>query len=250
MKARSTILQVPQSTVPGSPAGIAAIGATKIPVFGGNAFPQTIAPGATVPLQATGEHVYMLVCSLAAGINIQLKGAEWLGEQCPIYQGTGYDVPEGSSPFTTLFLTNPSAINVTVLVWAGYGNFRDQRIFLPSSNPQITRPIYSKVASGYAANVLCTDISGTQFNDDNGNSWLAISRVKILFSNMDAVNNWLVQKTASASYNDGSAVLNVPASTDIELDTGGSFKVWGNGGQVQGVISDIYTSIPVNVPNL
>jgi hypothetical protein len=215
-----------------------------IPAWGGGAFPQPIAAGATVVIQATGLHAYFIICSAPNGVMMRLRGADWVGEFVPAYQGTGYDAPLSDDPFTSVDIKNTSSLPITVVLWAGWANFRDQRLILANSSiPNIINPLYSGMTP--AASVQVPDLSGTIFSDVNGTKWIAIARIGILLSNNDPSNEWMVQKFASVGFNDGSTVFIIQPETEIQLPVSGNYSVFPAAGNVTGTISEIYQAVLV-----
>ena len=153
-------------------------------------------------------------------------------------QGTGFENTE----FTSVEVQNPTAAPVVVSVWVGRSNFIDRRLILASqATPQVANPTNPTVS---ATTVNINDLSGGSFTDINGKSWLAISRVLILISNLDSGVVLLVQKTGGTG--SSAAILAVQPLTDRAIPVSGNYTLNNGGAAVNAIVSEIYLAIPAS----
>ena len=196
----------------------------------------SIPAGKSVQINQDGTNAYLLVATAAVNMRARSK----LGVQAySLYtQGTGFENTE----FTSVEVQNPTAAAVVVSVWVGRSNFIDRRLILASqATPQVANPTNPTVS---ATTVNINDLSGGSFTDINGNSWLAISRVLILISNLDSGVVLLVQKTGGTG--SSAAILAVQPLTDRAIPVSGNYTLNNGGAAVNAIVSEIYLAIPAS----
>lgn len=198
----------------------------------------SIAAGAVVPFPISGTEFYVTVCT--APINIRPNAGGSSGSFNSYGQGTGLKVALENA-FDTIEIANPNAFPVTFQIFVGFDEYVDKRLYLASVlTPQVAFPTYPTAAAATGVNI--TDISGNAFTDINGGKWFAISRTSILISNIDAGVTLLVQKAGSVVAN-GPAIAFVPPLTAIELNVSGNYRLSVGGGNVNAIVSEIYTAL-------
>lgn len=196
-----------------------------------------IPAGATLPVPIRGDSFYLVYAS--GTVNIRPIAQFGPGSFSPYSQGLGLDVPTENS-FNSLEVNNPDATNaVFILLFAGFDRLIDNRLVLTDSATfkQIIVPVYSDAVP--ATSVSVTDKSGTVVTDQNGTSWFAISRVAVEIFNTDATNLLAITNTAAT------AVIGAvyPLTTLQYAAAGGMNVTKSGGGNVPGVITEIYSAV-------
>lgn len=193
----------------------------------------SISAGQTIPFAIAGTSFY--VSASSAAIMVRPSG----GEFTSYVQGTGLQILNG---FDSLEINNPGSSPVSFQIFVGFDTFLDRRLFLAQSNtPNVAFPTYSTPMTAPA--VAITDLSGQGFFDLDGNPWLAIQRLYIVISNVDASATVLVQKQGTVTQN-GPAIAAVFPNTSWIEALSGNFALNVGGGNVNCIVHEIYQSIP------
>lgn len=211
--------------------------APKTPQSKTSLFVSNVVPaGGTLQVPVSGNTFY--VSASNGVINIRPSGGVFNG----YYPGTGLNLSLDNS-FDLLEVNNPNTFAVAYQIFVGFDGFIDNRVYLTTQQqPQIVYPTYP---TPLAANVInITDLAGSQFADINGNLWLALYRSAIIICNIDTGSTFLVQKATTAIAT-GPAIAAVYPLTSLRLDVQGSYRIsTGGGGNINLVVSEIYTAIP------
>lgn len=197
-----------------------------------------IAAGDTLPIPAAGDYFYLTFAG--AALNIRPAG----GNFNEYVQGTGLALKNGNT-FNQLEVQNTNAFPVVAQIFVGFDEFIDKRLILNQvQQPSVAYPTYPTANS--ATSVAIKDLSGTSFNDINGNSWIAISRAGIYISNLDGGVTLLLQHKGATGAT-GVAVLGIQPLTSIVYPCAGDYALNNGGGAINAIVSEIYSAIDNNV---
>jgi len=180
---------------------------------------------------------------LATGmIDMRPRGPRGTNEFSNYTQGTGFE----NTDFDIIDLRNSNAFSVVVSVWVGEAGFIDKRLILATSGAGAIQTVVNPLWTGTGAApafVDIPDLSGGSFTDINGKKWLAISRIQILISNLDAGNVMLLQKLNNYVFNTG-AIFAIQPATEVGPAFQGSYSLVQNGGTINGLVAEVYSCIP------
>ncbi len=198
-------------------------------------FTNTIAPGATIPIDANGK-TYELI--LATGrIAIRNSGKKFSGQFNELPVGIQPQVPE----FGRLELKNLETFAVVFQLLVSDEDFRNNQIILASATqPLVAYPTYP--TSLVSAKVNITDLTGQKFTDINGNKWLALSRAYFLVTNLDNTSPLNIQQAASLVQNGPSIDCVQPLQTH-RIDGSGNFCLNLGGTMINAFVVEFYNSI-------
>jgi len=197
----------------------------------------SIPAGQSVQVNQNGSNAYFVVATGA----VNLRARTHLSAQAYslFYQGTGIRDTE----FSSVEVQNPNAFSVVISLWVGHAAFDDKRLILnQTATPSVANPTYPDPGSAPSTNVDIADLSGGPFTDINGNLWLALYRVMILISNLDAGVVLLVQKSGGTGASP--AILAVQPLTDRAIPVSGDYTINNGGANLNCIISELYASIP------
>lgn len=212
-------------------------------------FANTIPANSTIPVSIQGSFFYMQACS--APVQIKAGGSDF-----EVYApGTGYKMPDQPQPdgtkipgsFSLIQVRNPNNFPVAFAVFIGFGEYIDNRVILQQG---LQFPIMKVTYSGtpaVAGPILIPDISGQAFNDENGVTWLAISRTVLYIDNLSTVSNLTLLNSTSAVINPGNCGTIFPSTTRT-FPVSGGFSLNPGGGPVQACVIEIYNAITPNIP--
>lgn len=185
---------------------------------------------------AAGTQFYVIVQT--APVSIRPSGGVFNTYE----QGTGLQLEEINA-FQLLEVKNENAFPVVFSLFIGFDQYIDNRVIMTNTGVAlVARPTYPIPNSGTAVNI--NDISGTQFLDVNGNGFYALSREAIYVFNPDAGVTLLLQKTGSAVSN-GLAVGIIYPLTSLRYAAAGNYSLSVGGGNINAVVSELYSAIPV-----
>lgn len=195
--------------------------------------------GQTIPVPCNGNQFYVLFSS--ANIDIRPSG----GVFNEYTQGTGLNLPDINA-FSLLEVKNNTNAAVVFALFVGFDGFIDNRLILANNlTPQVAYPTYPVASAATQINI--TDRSGQAFDDINGNHWYAIQRQAIMVFNPDTGVTLLLQKSGSAVSN-GPAVGVIYPQTSLNFPIVGDYTISVGGGNVNAIVSEIYTSLPATLP--
>lgn len=205
---------------------------------GGRLISFSLAAGQNKTLTQRGTQYYLNVCTLA--INVRARGKN---------KGAGdYNlIPVGKQiisvdAFDFIDLQNPNSVPVTVSIWVGFDDFVDRTLILANATqPQVLYPTYP--VANAAAIVQIRDLSGTQFEDLNGNLWLALFRVCIYVFNLDTGTTTLLYAKGGSGSSPAGGVI-YPAPLPIRFDVAGDFDINLGGATINMIVSEVYQAIP------
>ena len=190
--------------------------------------------GASLQVNQNGTNAYLVIATGA--VNMRGRTQRSAQAYSLFYQGTGIKDTE----FSSIEVQNPNAFDVVISLWVGHAAFDDKRLILnQTATPNVAFSTNPTIA---ATNVNIVDKSGGGFTDINGNKWLALYRVLILISNLDAGVVLLVQKTGGTGAS--AAILAVQPLTDRAIPVSGNYTLNNGGGVVNAIVSEIYAAIP------
>lgn len=202
---------------------------------GGRTINLVVPAGQTIRAMSAGTQFYFFIAT--APINARPVGGDFVLYQ----QGTGLNA---GVQFAYVELQNPNQVPVVVSIFIGYGSFIDNRLILVNQvQPQIAYPTCSAANSRTQINI--NDLSGGSFYDINGNEWLAVQRTCIIVFNADSGVTLLLQQAGSAVAN-GPAVGIIQPLTNIRFDFGGNYTLSVGGGNINAIVSEIYSAIAAN----
>lgn len=194
-----------------------------------------IPAGATVSVNSRGTQAYLVVAT--ANVNMRPRGGDFV--QYGV--GTGINT---TVPFDTVEVYNFNAFAVVVSVWCGFDGYIDNRLIIAnSSNPMVAFPTYSVPNSATFVNIL--DLTGGVITDINGVKWLALYRSAIQIFNLDAGNTYKLGAFSPTGADLGKYVAAIPPSPlPISLPISGNYTYQTGGGNVNAIISEVYSAIP------
>jgi len=194
-----------------------------------------VQPAETFIAQA-GNLFYVLAAS--ASVQIQPVRAGAIGASNNFSTAQGQPVSGG---FDTLTVRNLSLFPVVASIWVGYDSFINDQVTI--TNNAFFDVAYPTYPTPNAASTLeIPDLTGQTFTDANGNKWGAVTRKSILVFNLDGGVTMLLQKKGAAT-SSGPAVGAIYPLTPIRFDFGGDYSINIGGGNINAVVSEIYTSI-------
>lgn len=191
---------------------------------GNQGFKFTIPAGDIHGVSVQGVGFYLKACTA----QIEVKTDTTAFQSYRKGQGESYSPPlnangEIENAFTRLEFKNPNAFTVTVEVWAGYGDFRDNRFEIVDAYSEIT---------GEATNTIAGAATVTLNGNPTGNQ---IQRKALLVTNLDPSSNLEILDT------DDNICLYVLPSTSITFPCSGVVKVKNNtGSAISLAISQIW----------
>jgi hypothetical protein len=218
-------------------AGAAQGGVQNVPGQQGGILAITIPAGQTIPQLIQGSFFYVIAAS--AGILVRPKGGSFNTYQ----PGTGYRLP-GDQSFSSLEIENPNAFPVSFAMFIGFGEFIDNRLILQQG---VQYPVMKVTYSGVpevAGPIAITDVSGSAFTDQNGKSWLAISRICFYVDNLSTSANLILQDSASDGNNCGTIF---PATTRT-FPVSGNFTLKTGAAPVAACVIEVYNAIAPAIP--
>lgn len=193
-----------------------------------------VAAGSILPVPAAGTQFYLLFTS--APLAVRPSG----GVFNTYSQGTGLNL-DNVNQFDLLEMQNTTSAPIIFSIFVGFDSYIDNRLILAnSSTPIVAYPTYSSASS--LAAVSIPDISGQPFNDINGGKWFAIQRAAVLVFNPDTGVTLLLQK-AGAATSSGPAVGVIYPQTSLNYPASGNFSLSVGGGNVNAIVSELYTSL-------
>jgi hypothetical protein len=207
---------------------------------GGQLINVPILPGNTYRAVSQGTQAYLVVAT--GSVNMRPVGGQIATGNFSIYSvGTGFNT---ANYFDFVEVQNFNSFPVVISLWIGFDSFIDNRLILANgSNPQIIFPTYPVPLSATFINIV--DLTGGPFTDVDGNLWLALYRVCILFFNLDSGNTYKLGEYSPTGADLGKYVAAIPpAPLPIRIDAGGNFTYQTGGGSVNAIISEIYSAIP------
>jgi hypothetical protein len=192
----------------------------------------TIGAGLTTQFPAAGQSFYLRAAS--GPLNIRAKG-DAFDSYTP---GTGSQA-DPDNLFDLVEVQNPSAFPVAFSLWVGFGNFIDRRLILETGVIfPVTKITYSPTPP-VAGPILIPDISGQSFQDQDGNHWVALSRLYFYVDNLDTANNLVVQNFASSGV---SAGIVFPATTRTFVSAG-NFSLKNGLAAINAGVQEIYNAL-------
>lgn len=200
----------------------------------------TIIPaGTTIPITNSGSEFYLLVVTLP----VLIRPSNGVFNQ--YVQGTGERFLDADA-FSGLEIANPNALPVAVSIFIGWQTFVDNRLILSNGqgagvNSGVVYPTYP--TANAAAVINFTDLSGSYFNDINGNRWIAVSRVAIVVCNIDSGTTFLIMKATAATASDP-AIAAVYPLTSWNEPISGNYRMATGGGNINVIAHEIYAAIP------
>jgi hypothetical protein len=196
-----------------------------------------IAANSTLPIAQAGNRFYIIACSFPVRIRPQN------GTFNTYYQGTGLSVDPDNS-FSSIEVQNNTSNSIVVSLFVGFGDYIDNRAILVNDViQQVINPTY------FVPNALNTvsipDLSGQPFVDINGNPWLALNRISLQISNLDATNNLQIRDYARAV---GSIGI-VFSETSYIIGTAGDYALQIGGGStpINAIVSEVYNAIAPSI---
>lgn len=190
---------------------------------------------AEVAVTQAGDRFYVRAAS--GTVYIQSLRAGNVGVSNPFNVGQGQPVKGG---FETLQIQNFNLVPTVALIWVGFEEFINDQLVLDNvTNPSVT--YFTQPNQAGAVNIAIPDLSGTAFLDGNGKKWYAISRNKILISNVSTGTTFYLQ-AKGATVPNGNSCLICPPGLPIEHVSSGDFSLSVGGGLVPAVVSEIYTA--------
>lgn len=190
--------------------------------------------GGTLPMPIAGNLFYFLIATLP--LKVRPQG----GVFNSFSQGQGQSFSL-ENQFNLLELKNEAAVPVVFSIFVGFDGFIDNTLIINNAAGEVNMvyPTYATVNS--AANILITDLSGTQLNDLNGNAFYALQRTAIYLSNADSAAVFSIVNTA----NNKTVMLLQPLQS-LELPWRGNFRIT-QGGNINAIVSETYRAIPVTI---
>lgn len=194
-----------------------------------------VQPGDILPVPISGNTFY--VTAATAPLNIRPRG----GIFNSYVAGTGLAL-DLSNSFDLLEIQNTSSFAIVFQIFVGFDAYIDKRLFLTAQqNPQVVFPTYPTANAAAVINV--TDLSGQVITDINGVQWYAMYRSAIIACNIDSGTTYLLQR-ANASGPASPAIAAVYPLTSLRLDISGNYRFATGGGNINMIVSEIYTCIP------
>jgi hypothetical protein len=212
----------------------------------------SIPANSTLPQSIQGSFFYIQAAS--AAIEVKVGGSDF-----NVYApGTGYRMPKIPNPsvpgaeiqssFALMQIRNPNDFPVAFAIFVGFGDFIDNRLILQQG---IVFPVMKVTYTGVppaVGPIPIDDISGLEFQDQNGVDWLALNRVCFYVDNNSNSSPLLLldedSDVTGASANCGtifpSTTRTFPVSGDFSLDNGGS--------TIPACVIEIYNAIAPNIP--
>lgn len=192
----------------------------------------------TLQIPAFGTQFYFRVCT--GTLHAKTKSTAF----SPYDQGEGQNFAFDNA-FDLIELRNDNAFPVVFELCISFAGFIDNKLIISSNtNFQFAYPTYKTPSSAAVVNI--NDLSGTKIADVNGNLWYTISRVAILVFNNDTGVTLLLQKKGSVVANDFAVGIIYPV-TSIRFDFGGDYCLNVGGGNINAIVSEIYTGIPATI---
>jgi hypothetical protein len=197
----------------------------------------TVTPSA-VPVTQAGT-VFYVITSSVGNLKIQPIRAGNVGIENTFGVGQGQTVKDG---FETLQVRNFNTFSVVAIIWVGFNDFiNDQLILAQQQYPTVVYPTYTQPVTSPASTVDIVDLSGTKIVDINGIAWLALYRIEIEMSNLDAANVYTLQKTGATTNNDPAIVAIQPTQT-ITRPLAGNYRVR-SGATINMLIVELYACV-------
>jgi len=194
-------------------------------------------PG-SLQVPAFGTQFYFRVCTAT------LKAKTKTTAFSEYNQGEGQNFAPDNA-FDLIELRNENTYPVVFELCISFAGFIDNKLILATGTDfRVAYPTYDTANS--AASVAINDLSGSQFDDINGNSWYALWRECILVFNAAAGVTLLLQEAGSVVAN-GPAVGIIYPVTSIRFDFGGNYTLNTGGGNIDAIVSEIYHAIPATV---
>jgi hypothetical protein len=210
---------------------------------GGQIFNIPLAAGQTLTQPGAGTRAYLALAT--APVNMRARGKLYGQDAYSLFTvGQGImDTHPDAVPFDVVDIQNLNNIPVVISIWIGFSMFIDNRLILANQQvPNVVNPIY--VGTGVPpAFVDIPDLSGGPFADINGKNWLAITRLQLLITNLDAGNVQMLQKFGNHVFNTG-AIFAIQPATEIGLALSGDYSLTQNSGVINGLVSEVYQAIP------
>src|SRR5581483_991275 len=196
-----------------------------------------IAPNSTLPVAQAGNRFYLVATSFPVRIRPQK------GTFNTYYQGTGLAVDPDNS-FSSIEVQNTTDNSIVVSLFVGFGDYIDNRAILVNDIiQQVINPTYP--VPNASNTVLIPDLSGEAFVDINGNTWLALNRISLQISNLDASNNLQIRDFSR----DVGSIGIVFSQTSYILGTAGDYALQIGGGStpINAVVSEVYNAIAPSI---
>lgn len=186
-------------------------------------------PGAKYPISQAGNNFYLVLATNTVSVKTD-KGIE-----NNYTQGTGLENP---SDFKWVEIGNPTPYNIVVSIFVGFGGYIDNRLIV--ADPLVSSVTVLTYGVPNALNeVDVIDKTAQAIVDQNGNNFLALSRVAIYVSNLDTGVTYFIWNSAKT----GSALAIAPAMNGV-YGAGGNFVVAPNGvGLVNALVSEVYMAV-------
>ncbi len=206
------------------------------PVGRSSQFIRNVVPaGQSVPFPAAGTSFY--VTQASSPLLIKPSGGSFNRYDV----GTGLEMANVNA-FSTLEVKNDTAGAIAFEIFVGFDGFIDNRVIIAQSlQTMVAFPTYKTASSAAVVNI--TDLTGTKFQDINGNYWYAIGREAIYVFNPDAGVTLLLQ-LATATTASGFAVGVIYPQTSLRYGCAGNYRLSVGGGNINAIVSEIYYAIP------
>lgn len=195
-------------------------------------YSNVILPGVTLPIPVSGTSFYLVnttgVLSMRPSNGIFTDYA----------QGTGLELLPVNA-FNLLEAKNNSASAIAFTIFYGFDGFIDNRLILiPSpSIPTITFPTYP--VANVSALILIPDLSGSIIADQNGNNFLAISRIAIQIYNTGPTDTiFLCPTNFSAPQKHVACAYPL---TSVRHESSGGFSIRA-AAVVDGIVNELYNA--------
>lgn len=190
-------------------------------------------PGYLV-LAATGTQFFVVIASAAVQIRVP-------NGQYNSFTTNSKLVLKQS--FSGLEIQNTNDFPVALSLFVGWDDYSQYSFSL--QNPQTANVTKATSPDPQTEEVIAIeDLSGQAFTAADGSSWIAVSRVIVLISNVDASQGLWLQGGLSGNTNAG-GVLFIPAGQSLQHQSGGNFFLTINDStSVNAAVSEIYVAIP------
>lgn len=207
--------------------------ARSAPGRGAQTITTSIGAGQTTQFPAAGQRFYLRAAS--APLQIRAKG-DAFDTYTP---GTGNSADPGNL-FDLIEVQNTSPYPISFSLWVGFGNFIDHRLILETG---VIFPVVFPTwpTPNVAALLQIPDLTGQAFQDINGGSWVALSRVALNISNVDLATTATIQEYGSPVV--GTGILAVFPQTSISLPIAGNYSLRIGSGNVNCIVSEIYNAL-------
>lgn len=200
-----------------------------------------IAPGATYLIDQDGTSFEFTVQT--GPVAVRRRTGKFASQFNQFANGTGVS----GVRFTSLEIQNLSkTVAVVCQMVVGSANFINHQLVVVQGGiggQAVVYPTYPTPSS--AATVSFVDLSGSPFNDINGNKWLAIQRLAAVIGNVDSGITYILQnKGGKTTDTPAKAIIPIYPLTSWNEQISGDYDINAGGANINVIAHEIYQSIP------